>query len=147
MGRIHFRDENGNMRYMDDDEYEEYLRKKELERGGGCEIEIGTGNYNEGSGYYNEGYNEVYNERNEYDNEGSGIKDKIKSCINRIVYFLCGVLVFFFLVGYCSRNDENKSVSNEGTKVEIKEKKPTQKAKSKKGEKANKGNRQDDIKP
>lgn len=124
MGRIHFRDENGNMRYMDDDEYEEYLRKKELEIGGECEIEIGTGNYN----------------------EGSGTKDKIKSCINRIIYFLCGLLVFFFLVGYCSRIDENKSVPNEETPVEVKEKKPTQKAKSKKEKKANKGNRQDDIK-
>ena len=136
MGRIHFRDENGNMRYMDDDEYEEYLRKKELERGGGCEIEIG-------SGYYNEGYSE----ESEYDNEGSGIKVKIKSCINKIVYFFFGLLVFFFIVGYCSRNDEKRSTPKEETTVEVKEKKSKSKTKSPKGKKSKKGNRQNDIKP
>lgn len=121
MARRRIREEDGTMIWFDtDEEYYEYLRQKE-ERAPHLEIEMTS---------------PIENKHN-----------NIKSCFYKIIYLIIGLLVFFFLVGYCSRNDENRSASKKEAKAEVKEKKQNKKAKSKKGKKSKKGNWQNDIKP
>lgn len=121
MARRRIREEDGTMIWFDtDEEYYDYLRQKE-ERAPHLEIEMASPIENKHS--------------------------NIKSCFYKIIYLILGLLVFFFLVGYCSRNDENRSAPKEETTVEVKEKKSKTKSKSKKGKKSKKGNRQNDIKP
>lgn len=105
--RRKIKEEDGSWIWFDsEEEYTEYMRKKELKKRREQEAE------------WRRQEAERRKEERELDRlmaemEREQEKERArKSCIRRIVYSILGILFFFYLVGYCSNKDKNKTDSN-----------------------------------